>query len=141
MNQLLILGRICNDVEESEYTKNGEAKKRLLFNVADENNGKTQFIRCVIFGSAKRIDYYLKTLKKGTRYLFFGKLSIQSYDKNIALEDGSEVVIKMHGITYIINDMQFADKSTKEDSLSNEKMLSTDFSEIDEAEMEDLPFN
>ena len=59
----MVIGRIATEVEQSEYVVSGETRKQISFSVADENNGKTQFMRSVIFGSDKRIEYYLKTLK------------------------------------------------------------------------------
>lgn len=139
MNQLMVIGRIATEVEQSEYTVlSGQTRKQISFSVADENNGKTQFMRSVIFGSDKRIEYYFKTLKKGYRYLFIGRMSVQNYEKSVIGNDGTELKIKVQGNTFIIQNIEFADKGGSGNHI--EPMESDNFIPINPDELEDLPF-
>ncbi|MBA4698516.1 MAG: single-stranded DNA-binding protein [Ruminococcus sp.] len=113
MNGLWVLGRITKIPEKKSFNKDGESRYCLTFHVADSDgrqDGFTQFIRCTIFGSEKKIEYYEKILHSGFRYMFVGKLNVNSYERTVEAMDKSLVKVRVPSITLLVNEAFFADK-------------------------------
>lgn len=87
MNKIIILGRICNDLEVKTVKKGKQSNKVLNFTVAvprKMNREETDFIQCSAWNAlAEHIEKYFK---KGQRICIGGELRVTQTEK-----DGSNI--------------------------------------------------
>lgn len=92
MNQVNLLGRICNELE-LKYTQGDKPMAVLKFSVAIQRDKEhADFIGCVAFG--KTAEVISKYFCKGARIAISGRLSTNSYtNKNGQKVTSTEVLV------------------------------------------------
>ena len=106
MNNVSLLGRVCNEIELNFIEKTGMAIVKFTLAVNRMKKDETDFIRCVAFGKTAEIiaDY----VKKGQQIGLVGRIQTGSYEK----EDGS----KVYTTDVIIDRFDFVGNSNKEEN-------------------------
>lgn len=134
MNKVIISGNLVKDAELT-YTQ-GKGTAKLSFTVANnegfEDNKKTTFVNCIIWGkSAKNLSQYLT---KGKKILVNGKLDIRSYeDKEGNKRYITEVVADMYnGIEFM------GGNGEKKEADSNNNLGMNGI--VEECEDDEMPF-
>lgn len=119
MNNVSLLGRVCNEIEPNFIEKTGMAVVKFTLAVNRMKKDETDFIRCVAFNkTAETIANYVK---KGQQIGLVGHIQTGSYEK----EDGSKVCTT----DVIIDRFDFVGNSNKEEN--------TDLQQVDNS---DIPF-
>ena len=134
MNRIILLGRICNEVD-LRYTPNGKAVSRFCLAVdrpyTKDGNKEADFINCQVWG--KSAENCAKYLDKGKQCAVDGRLQVRSYET----QDGSK-----RWVTEVVADrVEFLSAPSKKEEQSIEEQAQEVFGEeivFDEADV--LPF-
>lgn len=130
LNNVVLLGRICNDLEE-KTTPNGTLITRFCLAV-DRNyqkqgdERKTNFIDCVAFN--KTSNFISKYFNKGAMIAITGKLQVENYTD----KDGN----KRKSVEVVVDSTSFC--GGKNDSKPNIDIAPPEYEVIDDDEL--LPF-
>ena len=99
INQVILLGRICNDIELKQ-TQNNKSYTR--FSLAVNRKGKdagSDFISCIAWN--KTAEFLTKYMKKGSQICISGRLQTGQYDD----KDGKRI----YTTDVIVEEVDFAD--------------------------------
>jgi single-strand DNA-binding protein len=125
MNKVILIGRLCNDVDV-RYTDKGTAvaSYRLAVDRPNKKDGKSEadFISCVAFG--KTAEFAKNYLGKGLKVAIEGSVRTRNYDD----KDGKKVYVT----EVIAEEVHFAD--SKKDSTNS---FETGFNPITPSSPED----
>lgn len=127
INQVILLGRICNDIELKQ-TQNNKSYTR--FSLAVNRKGKdksTDFISCLAW--EKTAEFLQKYMKKGSQICISGRLQTGKYeDKDAKMVYTTDVIVE---------EVDFAE-SKKDDSANkkNHESLASSVGDVPD----DLPF-
>ena len=96
MNKVLLIGRLCNDVELNTNSSNAVAKYRLAVNRDFKKDGKQEadFLNCVTFG--KSAEFATKYLHKGMRIAVEGRIQTGSYEKDGVRHYTTDIIVDRH---------------------------------------------
>lgn len=142
MNKVILIGRLCNDVE-LRRTNSGKAVASYRLAVdrqfKQEGQPEADFLNCVAFGSNG--EFAEKHLAKGTKIAIEGKIQTRTYDD----KDGKKVYVT----EIIVDRHEFCEskKSSNTDNyygtstalLSNSTAPASDFAMLDDDDAQ-LPF-
>lgn len=122
INQVILLGRICNDIELKQTQNN---KNYTRFNLAVTRKGKdkgTDFISCLAW--EKTAEFIQKYMKKGSQICISGRLQTGQYDD----KDGKRI----YTVDVIVEEVDFADskKEEKQEKEENVQQITDDLSEL-----------
>lgn len=130
MNKVILIGRICNDLE----VKTSGDTQTLRFNLAvdrrySKGDEKTDFITCLVFN--KKAEFIAKYFKKGSKIGLEGEWRTGSYTK-----DGQKVYTN----ECLVTECEFVD-SKGSDSSVQEQTKAKDDDFIDASKYaDDMPF-
>lgn len=133
MNKVIEMGRLTRDPEISSSTS-GTTFAR--FSIAVDRRFKREgepdadFFNCTAFG--KTAEFVEKYLQKGTKVLVTGRLQNNNYTN----KEGQ----KVYDVRIMVEEMEFAE-SKKDNSQSTQATQGTDFLNVPEGLVEELPFS
>lgn len=133
MNKVIEMGRLTRDPEISS-SNSGTTFAR--FSIAVDRRFKKEgepdadFFNCTAFG--KTAEFIEKYLQKGTKVLVTGRLQNNNYTN----KDGQ----KVYDVRIMVEEMEFAE-SKKDNSQSTQDTQGTDFLNVPEGLVEELPFS
>lgn len=127
MNKVIVLGRICTELE-LRYSSSDEKSAVGKFRIAvprrfKKEDADTDFFQCTAFSSTAEL--IAKYFHKGDRILLVGRLEVNEYTN----KEGK----KVNSTQIIVEEFSFVEPKKQE-----QKTEDTGFMEIPE---EDLPFN
>lgn len=97
MNKVILIGRLCNDVDLNT-TAGGSAvaKYRLAVNRDFKKDGKQEadFLNCVTFG--KSAEFATKYLHKGMKVAVEGRIQTGSYEKDGVKHYTTDIIVDRH---------------------------------------------
>lgn len=138
MNKVILMGRLCRDVD-TRYTQGEKPLAVARYTLAVDrvvkqgDEKKADFISCIAFG--KNGEFAEKYLKKGTKILIEGRIQTGSYEK-----DGQ----KVYTTDIVIEKQEFAESKkgeSEEDRAARDQAAVNEFMNIPEGIEEDLPFS
>lgn len=133
MNKVIEMGRLTRDPEISS-SNSGTTFAR--FSIAVDRRFKKEgepdadFFNCTAFG--KTAEFVEKYLQKGTKVLVTGRLQNNNYTN----KDGQ----KVYDVRIMVEEMEFAE-SKKDNSQSTQNTQGTDFLNVPDGLVEELPFS
>lgn len=133
MNKVIEMGRLTRDPEISSSTS-GTTFAR--FSIAVDRRFKREgepdadFFNCTAFG--KTAEFVEKYLQKGTKVLVTGRLQNNNYTN----KDGQ----KVYDVRIMVEEMEFAE-SKKDNSQTTQDTQGTDFLNVPDGLVEELPFS
>lgn len=133
MNKVIEMGRLTRDPEISS-SNSGTTFAR--FSIAVDRRFKKEgepdadFFNCTAFG--KTAEFVEKYLQKGTKVLVTGRLQNNNYTN----KDGQ----KVYDVRIMVEEMEFAE-SKKDNSQSTQDTQGTDFLNVPDGLVEELPFS
>lgn len=133
MNKVIEMGRLTRDPEISSSTS-GTTFAR--FSIAVDRRFKKEgepdadFFNCTAFG--KTAEFVEKYLQKGTKVLVTGRLQNNNYTN----KEGQ----KVYDVRIVVEEMEFAE-SKKDNSQSTQATQGTDFLNVPDGLVEELPFS
>lgn len=133
MNKVIEMGRLTRDPEISSSTS-GTTFAR--FSIAVDRRFKKEgepdadFFNCTAFG--KTAEFVEKYLQKGTKVLVTGRLQNNNYTN----KEGQRV----YDVRIMVEEMEFAE-SKKDNSQSAQDTQGSDFLNVPEGLVEELPFS
>lgn len=144
MNRVILIGRLCRDVEV-RYSTNNEGNSTAMGRytlavdrrVKQEGGQTADFISCVCFGKAA--EFAEKYLRKGTKIAIAGRIATGSYQN----KDGQTV----YTTDVIIEEQEFAEskgnsenKDARDAAMMQNAPDQDGFMNIPDGIDEDLPF-
>ena len=133
MNKVIEMGRLTRDPEISS-SNSGTTFAR--FSIAVDRRFKREgepdadFFNCTAFG--KTAEFVEKYLQKGTKVLVTGRLQNNNYTN----KDGQ----KVYDVRIMVEEIEFAE-SKKDNSQSTQDTQGTDFLNVPDGLVEELPFS
>lgn len=133
MNKVIEMGRLTRDPEISS-SNSGTTFAR--FSIAVDRRFKKEgepdadFFNCTAFG--KTAEFVEKYLQKGTKVLVTGRLQNNNYTN----KDGQ----KVYDVRIMVEEMEFAE-SKKDNNQGAQSTQGTDFLNVPEGLVEELPFS
>lgn len=133
MNKVIEMGRLTRDPEISS-SNSGTTFAR--FSIAVDRRFKKEgepdadFFNCTAFG--KTAEFVEKYLQKGTKVLVTGRLQNNNYTN----KDGQ----KVYDVRIMVEEMEFAE-SKKDNNQSTQATQGTDFLNVPDGLVEELPFS
>ena len=133
MNKVIEMGRLTRDPEISS-SNSGTTFAR--FSIAVDRRFKREgepdadFFNCTAFG--KTAEFVEKYLQKGTKVLVTGRLQNNNYTN----KEGQ----KVYDVRIMVEEMEFAE-SKKDNSQSTQATQGTDFLNVPDGLVEELPFS
>lgn len=133
MNKVIEMGRLTKDPEVSS-SNSGTTFAR--FSIAVDRRFKREgepdadFFNCTAFG--KTAEFVEKYLQKGTKVLVTGRLQNNNYTN----KEGQ----KVYDVRIMIEEIEFAE-SKKDNSQSTQDTQGTDFLNVPDGLVEELPFS
>lgn len=133
MNKVIEMGRLTRDPEISSSTS-GTTFAR--FSIAVDRRFKKEgepdadFFNCTAFG--KTAEFVEKYLQKGTKVLVTGRLQNNNYTN----KEGQ----KVYDVRIMVEEMEFAE-SKKDNNQGTQSAQGTDFLNVPEGLVEELPFS
>jgi len=135
MNKVILIGRLCNDVEV-RYTQN-DNKMVDSFNLAvnrkfakKEDEKQADFISIVAWG--KTAEFCSKYFKKGQQVGIVGRIQTRNYDD----KDGKKVYVT----EVIAEEVYFADGREEESTTSQTNSQEQSIANQQQITNDDLPF-
>ena len=127
MNKVVLIGRICTDIDARRTESTTIAKYRIAVDRRFKHGDRdTDFLNCICFGKgAEFADTYLS---KGMRIAVTGRIQTGSYTN----KDG----VKVNTFDIVVEDHEFVEGPKKKDEVE----LKEEFMDIPDG-MEGLPFN
>jgi single-strand DNA-binding protein len=128
INTVILLGRICNDLE-SKYTAQG--KLYIKFKLAVARRGKdagTDFVSCVAWD--KTAEFMQNHFAKGSQLALEGRIQTGQYDDKYGK--------RVYTTDVIVEQTYFTGKSTQQNE-NQESTMSQPFSPVTD-DMGELPF-
>ena len=127
MNKVILMGRLCKDVEVKGDSDKKVAKYTLAVDRKYSKGEETDFINCVCFG--KTADFAEKYLSKGKKIVVVGRIQTGSYTN----KDNQ----KVYTTDVIVEEHDFCEsKGTSVPAPSKDD----DFMEISKDTLSDMPF-
>lgn len=134
MNKVILMGRLTRDPEVSSST-NGTTFARYSIAVdrkfKKEGDPDADFFNCTSFG--KQAEFVEKYLKKGTKVVVTGRLQNNNYTN----KDGQ----KVYDVRIMCEEVEFAESKNSSESSNSGSADVTDFTNIPEGLVEELPFS
>lgn len=135
MNKVILMGRLTKD---PEITSTATGTQIARFDIAVDRRFKREgdpdadFFNCNAFG--KQAEFVDKYLHKGTKIVISGRVQNNNYtDKN-----GN----KVYGTKIMVEEIEFAEsKNANSGNTSSEQTSSSDFLNVPEGLVEELPFS
>lgn len=134
MNKVILMGRLTREPEVSSSTS-GTTFARFSIAVdrkfKKEGDPDADFFNCTSFG--KQSEFVEKYLKKGTKVVVTGRLQNNNYTN----KDGQ----KVYDIRVMVEEIEFAESKNSSESSNSGSADVTDFTNIPEGLVEELPFS
>ena len=134
MNKVIMMGRLTREPEVSSSTS-GTTFARFSIAVdrkfKKEGDPDADFFNCTSFG--KQAEFVERYLKKGTKVVVTGRLQNNNYTN----KDGQ----KVHDVRIMCEEVEFAESKNSSDSSNSGSADVTDFTNIPEGLVEELPFS
>lgn len=134
MNKVIMMGRLTRDPEVSSSTS-GTTFARFSIAVdrkfKKEGDPDADFFNCTSFG--KQAEFVERYLKKGTKVVVTGRLQNNNYTN----KDGQ----KVYDIRIMCEEVEFAESKSSSESSNSGSADVTDFTNIPEGLVEELPFS
>ncbi len=134
MNKVIMMGRLTRDPEVSSST-NGTTFARYSIAVdrkfKKEGDPDADFFNCTSFG--KQAEFVERYLKKGTKVVVTGRLQNNNYTN----KDGQ----KVYDVRIMCEEVEFAESKNSSESSNSGSADVTDFTNIPEGLVEELPFS
>lgn len=134
MNKVIMMGRLTRDPEVSSSTS-GTTFARYSIAVdrkfKKEGDPDADFFNCTSFG--KQAEFVERYLKKGTKVVVTGRLQNNNYTN----KDGQ----KVYDVRIMCEEVEFAESKNSSESSNSGSADVTDFTNIPEGLVEELPFN
>ncbi len=134
MNKVIMMGRLTRDPEVSSSTS-GTTFARFSIAVdrkfKKEGDPDADFFNCTSFG--KQAEFVERYLKKGTKIVVSGRLQNNNYTN----KDGQ----KVYDIRVMVEEIEFAESKNSSESSNSGSADVTDFTNIPEGLVEELPFS
>ena len=134
MNKVIMMGRLTRDPEVSS-SANGTTFARYSIAVdrkfKKEGEPDADFFNCTSFG--KQAEFVEKYLKKGTKVVVTGRLQNNNYTN----KDGQ----KVYDVRIMCEEVEFAESKNSSESSNSGSADVTDFTNIPEGLVEELPFS
>lgn len=135
MNKVILMGRLTKDPEITSATSGSQIAR---FDIAVDRRFKREgdpdadFFNCNAFG--KQAEFVDKYLHKGTKIVISGRVQNNNYtDKN-----GN----KVYGTKIMVEEIEFAEsKNANSGNTSSEQTSISDFLNVPEGLVEELPFS
>lgn len=135
MNKVILMGRLTKDPEITSATSGSQIAR---FDIAVDRRFKREgdpdadFFNCNAFG--KQAEFVDKYLHKGTKIVISGRVQNNNYtDKN-----GN----KVYGTKIMVEEIEFAEsKNANSGNTSSAQTSSSDFLNVPEGLVEELPFS
>lgn len=131
MNKVILIGRLCKDVE-TRYTQGENAMAISRYTLAIDRKGKdagTDFINCVAFG--KQGEFAEKYLRKGMKIAVEGRIQTGSYEKEGKKVYTTDIVVEAH---------EFCESKGQADEKPRPSTDADDFMDIPDGFESELPF-
>lgn len=117
INQVILLGRITNDLELKSTNNDKKYTKFIL--AIRRNEKESDFISCIAWN--KTAEFLTKYMKKGSQICISGRLQTGQYDD----KDGKRI----YTTDVIVEEVDFAE-SKKEEKQENVQQITDDLSEL-----------
>lgn len=134
MNKVILLGRLCKDPEVSS-SASGTTFARYSIAVdrkfKKEGEPDADFFNCTSF--SKQAEFVEKYLKKGTKVVVTGRLQNNNYTN----KDGQ----KVYDVRIMCEEVEFAESKNSSGNQDSGSADVTDFTNIPEGLVEELPFS
>lgn len=134
MNKVIMMGRLTRDPEVSSSTS-GTTFARYSIAVdrkfKKEGDPDADFFNCTSFG--KQAEFVERYLKKGTKVVVTGRLQNNNYTN----KDGQ----KVYDVRIMCEEVEFAESKNSSESSNSGSADVTDFTNIPEGLVEELPFS
>lgn len=134
MNKVIMMGRLTRDPEVSSSTS-GTTFARYSIAVdrkfKKEGEPDADFFNCTSFG--KQAEFVERYLKKGTKVVVTGRLQNNNYTN----KDGQ----KVYDVRIMCEEVEFAESKNSSESNNSGSADVTDFTNIPEGLVEELPFS
>lgn len=134
MNKVIMMGRLTRDPEVSSSTS-GTTFARYSIAVdrkfKKEGDPDADFFNCTSFG--KQAEFVERYLKKGTKVVVTGRLQNNNYTN----KDGQ----KVYDVRIMCEEVEFAESKNSSESGNSGSADVTDFTNIPEGLVEELPFS
>jgi single-strand DNA-binding protein len=141
MNKVILIGRLCNDVE-LRRTNSGKAVASYRIAVdrqfKQEGQPEADFLNCVAFGSNG--EFAEKHLAKGTKIAIEGKIQTRTYDD----KDGkkvyvTEIIVDRHEFCESKKSFNSGSFDNSASNFGNSTAPASDFAMLDDDDVQ-LPF-
>lgn len=134
MNLVILMGRLTRDPEVSSSTS-GTTFARYSIAVdrkfKREGEADADFFNCTSFG--KQAEFVEKYLKKGTKIVVSGEIQNNNYTN----KDGQ----KVYDVRIMVHDVEFAESKSSDSKTETKSKDVTDFLNIPDGLVEELPFS
>lgn len=134
MNKVIMMGRLTRDPEISSSTS-GTTFARYSIAVdrkfKKEGEPDADFFNCTSFG--KQAEFVERYLKKGTKVVVTGRLQNNNYTN----KDGQ----KVYDVRIMCEEVEFAESKNSSEFSNSGSADVTDFTNIPEGLVEELPFS
>ena len=134
MNKVIMMGRLTRDPEVSSSTS-GTTFARFSIAVdrrfKKEGDPDADFFNCTSFG--KQAEFVERYLKKGTKIV----VSCRLQNNNYTNKDGQ----KVYDIRVVVEEIEFAESKNSSEPSNSGSADVTDFTNIPEGLVEELPFS
>ena len=135
MNKVILMGRLCREVEARYSGETAIARYTLAVDRKFKRDGEAtaDFINCIAFG--KSAEFAEKYLSKGTKIAVTGRIQTGSYTN----KDGQ----KVYTTDVIVEEQEFAESKANSQQTETSKPTtnSDEFMSIPDGMDEELPFN
>lgn len=134
MNKVILMGRLTR---EPEVSSSASGTTFARFSIAVDRKFKKEgdpdadFFNCTSFG--KQAEFVERYLKKGTKIVVSGRLQNNNYTN----KDGQ----KVYDIRIMVEEIEFAESKNSSESSNSGSADVTDFTNIPEGLVEELPFS
>lgn len=134
MNKVILMGRLTREPEVSSSTS-GTTFARFSIAVdrkfKKEGDPDADFFNCTSFN--KQAEFVERYLKKGTKVVVTGRLQNNNYTN----KDGQ----KVYDVRIMVEEIEFAESKNSSESSNSGSADVTDFTNIPEGLVEELPFS